>query len=92
MRILVRELSVQQKEYAPKCDICCKSGERQKDTELKVTWDRSFPGPQLSEVSCYTESNSYGFPTRGSSYEVCPECFFQKLAPWLESQKIKPTV
>lgn len=24
-------------------------------------------------------------------YDICPECFEEKLEPWLESQKIKPT-
>lgn len=69
------------------CDLCGKVSESVHD------WSSSLYELNETEVSIKTiirHSNGYSYPEGGNSinYEIdiCPECFMEKLIPWLKSQ------
>lgn len=70
-----------------KCDLCGKVSESIHD------WSISSHDLSETEVSIKTiirHSDGYQYPEGGNSinYEIdiCPECFMDKLVPWLKSQ------
>jgi len=69
------------------CDLCGKVG---KDGD----WETSAWGVAESEIEIevrYKDGSSYPEGGSGQKYnvDICPDCFREKLIPWLESQGCK---
>lgn len=69
------------------CDIC---GAKSDDSG---NWSREHYEERTTDVSCSIGAN---YPSGGYStvfsYDICCDCFNNKLVPWFESQKIKPRI
>ena len=67
-----------------KCDICGKVAKTH-------DWDRGYYEVNETEISVKVRQNEgHNFPEGGSGTEydidLCPDCFKDKLVPWLKSQ------
>jgi hypothetical protein len=74
------------------CDLCSKNGIGDKWNKwsyrlLAGSWNNNSYDIDRTEIS-YESGSS--FPEGGSSeiisYDICPDCFMEKLIPWLKSQ------
>lgn len=70
------------------CDLCGKQAQRKSWFTGKIFWDDD------NENRIVHSRTYWSFPgilpraeTRDQEYVLCPDCFYYKLGPWLESQK-----
>ena len=67
------------------CDLC--------GSVTKNNWKQDSTDVEKIRVFRVT---GYGCPSGGqatdTSFDICPDCFDNKLVPWLKSQGAKPTI
>lgn len=75
-----------------KCDMCGKTSDR---SDWIVTEPDSYPSERMVETIIKINDTSrtycadYGGDSKNASIDLCPDCFRQKLIPFLESQGVK---
>lgn len=77
------------------CDLCGKITGNNKgfNHSLFNEWDNEIYGVNRTEIS-WERGEQYpeGGSTKTTLFDICPDCFKNKLIPWFENQGAKKTI
>lgn len=78
--------TTQKKFKSGSCDICGKETKREDDIEDTLNWSKGTYQSNMVQIFHETKTN---YPDGGGSekeyFEICPDCFDNKVKPFLES-------
>lgn len=81
-------VTIQQETIKATCDLCGRAATR--STPIENAWDRESFEVADTEIRCRTGKS---YPDSGGGLEwivdLCPQCFQERLVPWLRSQGAK---